>query len=196
MPSRTNTYSTTNTLASNSRMRSSAKSHASSSPMMCVSARTSSPTYLVRMLEDLNASIRSQPTFRYFSSSLLILYDGAVCPEGLGLEGANCDFNFDSIVLRAKEAEKKGVDYSSFKTETSDSSEAGNTTAQHRDVGPPPPTANGHVTPPLMTDEELSEAHRHVDVRMIDFAHATPGARTRSLTRGWTRGTCLDSSPS
>ena len=38
---------------------------------------------LIRMLKDLQASIRNLPSFRFFSSSPLLIYDGAVCPENL-----------------------------------------------------------------------------------------------------------------
>ena len=67
------------------------------------------------MLEDLRTRIRTLPTYRYFSSSLLVLYDGAECPEGLRrLEGAPRDNQeFERIIERAKKADDVEIDYSS-----------------------------------------------------------------------------------
>lgn len=60
---------------------------------------------VIRMLEDLLASIRSLPSFRYFSSSLLLIYDGAECPENLckrGVEDGRVVEQLDKILSRTK----------------------------------------------------------------------------------------------
>ena len=122
------------------------------------------------MLEDLRARIRTLPTYRYFSSSLLVLYDGAECPEGLRrLEGAPRDNQeFERIIERAKKADDVEIDYSSENIERAKN-------------GPMPASPETHSSIPdsaksasaMISDTELERARQAVDLRMIDFAHAT-----------------------
>lgn len=123
---------------------------------------------LVRMLEDLRASIKALPSYRYFSSSLLVLYDGAECPEGLGkLEGApRGDRDFDSVIQRAQRADEVEVNYSSENIERLKRSYSADNPAAHSAESAP--AGEG-----FMSETELAQARQVVDLRMIDFAHAT-----------------------
>lgn len=135
---------------------------------------------LVKMLADLKASIKALPTFRYFSSSLLIIYDGgAEWPLDLPPAAGLVRRNFDSILLRTQRAKSPEIDSSAENTQ-----EHTTMTTEVPRTNPEPsrllePEAGVSLTPPtsggegLMSAEELSQARRVVDVRMIDFAHST-----------------------
>ena len=131
---------------------------------------------LIAMLEDLQASVKSLPTFRYYSWSLLIIYDGAVCPEGLQeVIPAIQEVDFDSIAEKAKRyAEEDMADKKRLTVN-------GTTPKWYYDsINSPstPPHVDGlpEETEPAssrMSREELAQARNHIDLRMIDFAHAT-----------------------
>lgn len=122
---------------------------------------------LIRMLEDLRAKIRALPTFRYFSSSLLVLYDGAVCPDGLRqLEGApGADQEFERIFERARNADEAEINYSSENTKNNSTPTSPELPSLRQD--------SAQSASVEMSDAELAQARRGVDLRMIDFAHAT-----------------------
>ncbi len=137
------------------------------------------------MLRNLRASIKALPTFRYFSSSLLVLYDGAQCPEGLP-RSAGTDRNFDHIIQRARQTDEADINYSSenlarMKDEvrSGDVAQPANASTEGQLNGSISPTTNqstdtaGLGMRDLMSDEELVQARKVVDLRMIDFAHAT-----------------------
>lgn len=122
------------------------------------------------MLEDLRARIRTLPTYRYFSSSLLVLYDGAECPEGLRrLDGAPGDTQeFERIIERAKKAEDVEIDYSSENIERAKNGSMAASPEAHSSI--PDSDESASV---MMSDADLAQARQAVDLRMIDFAHAT-----------------------
>jgi hypothetical protein len=119
------------------------------------------------MLEDLRTRIRALPTFRYFSSSLLVLYDGSVCPEGLGKleEPPECEKEFQRIIERAKEADKAQINYSYENLQRAENGSV--------PVKPELWDSAESASATVMSEEELVQARRLVDLRMIDFAHAT-----------------------
>lgn len=65
---------------------------------------------IIKMLQDLRESVKSLSSFRYFSSSLLLIYDGSECPEGLDEkaceQGRAVEDKLHEILTRAKFAEK------------------------------------------------------------------------------------------
>lgn len=134
------------------------------------------------------ARIRSLPTFRYFSSSLLIIYDGVQTPEGLHHEEEELnDDKVDRILIRAKKAEESdqyllsasAAKNNGLNTANSDLKTQATPTSSTTPLGPsstPSPTPITMTTPlipPFMSDEELAEVRSKVDMRMIDFGHAT-----------------------
>lgn len=200
---------------------------------------------LVAMLEDLQASIEALPTFRYYSCSLLIAYDGAVCPEGLeGVVPAIPAIDFNSITERAVKYSEELIASKRRRAEMEDHEEVKDncrhngldtkytvmtshingeesraelqsnkeqaasisslqlnghhTEEEHRSNSIAkkvetennvdltkelssvlPQQCNGEEehceskASPKMTREELAQARSHIDLRMIDFAHAT-----------------------
>lgn len=119
---------------------------------------------LVRMLKELRETIRKQDTYRFFSSSLLILYDGHVVPS---------QDHVSASVPRPSEA--------SSSTQPPDSQSC---------ATPEPPHKNSTTVPFAKPTErncdqtaiwrpngrlDLHKARQSVDLRMIDFAHTTHG---------------------
>ena len=134
---------------------------------------------LIEMLEDLETCIKALPTFRYYSCSLLILYDGAICPKGLReVTPSMQEKDLTGIALRAK----KYVEDLAAKEKLT--GVASNSLLNEASLPPapstPPPVDRREAKsqeiqdPSLrMSTEELARARSHVDLRMIDFAHTT-----------------------
>ena len=151
--------------------------------------------HLINMLKDLQARIKAMPTSRYFSSSLLIIYDGAECPEGLGVregnqhpwrgemkEGNDVPSTNHVISMENRlEGDGKYVDSifpanSVSSTEMRRGSKECPNLPENSVLSTPLPscTETGRGSNDcFMSDEELALARDHIDLRMIDFAHTT-----------------------
>lgn len=141
---------------------------------------------LISMLEDLQASVKALPTFRYYSCSLLIIYDGAVSPEGLArvIPGIQ-EVDLNSIAEKAKKyvvADKAAKSAVEDRAAKEGLALNGTTPIWYGDyVNGSPPTSphmesvteEDEPVSSKMTEEELAQARNHIDLRMIDFAHAT-----------------------
>lgn len=127
---------------------------------------------LIAMLEDLQASIKALPTFRYYGCSLIVLYDGAICPEGL--KASNQEKDFNDIAERARRYSKEDADDKKRLNGT-----APNSYYSFERENSPPPFIPPHLDSKpeeissRMSAEDLAQARCHVDLRMIDFAHST-----------------------
>ncbi len=150
---------------------------------------------LITMLEDLQASIKALPTFRYYCCSLLLIYDGAVCPESLKeVIPVSQEVDFDGIAERAKhyaecraeqernrEAMRNCCCDSKCKEDQPEKTELSLRTSEKVQPENEEPSSRiceeeNKEPSSRMSNEELAQARCHVDLRMIDFAHAThPG---------------------
>lgn len=158
---------------------------------------------LVSMLEDLRERVKHLPSYRLFSSSLLIIYDGAECPRGaLDREKLERDLSLDSIALRVmRKNSNSGKELEKVTTPSTDmeSSDCDKTSADSELCTPPmeegsdlasvgdsdscttmnsdPSSGESsdmpHPPPSYLSDEDLASHRQHIDLRMIDFAHST-----------------------
>lgn len=105
---------------------------------------------IIKMLEDLRASVETLSSFRYYSSSLLLIYDGAECPQGLherGRAGArSVEEKLDKILNRTKSA--------SVKTK--------NGTSGIEDISVPNKGSDNSATPTSYEDAPLSNTGEKV----------------------------------
>ena len=126
---------------------------------------------LVATLCQLKERVAKQDSYRFFSSSLLIIYDGRigqppVDPSGDGDKSCKertcvCD---DETRLPCSSS-REGVRVTECEGVRCETGERGER------------TINDHTKPPITSESHLSqtleERRRLVDVRMIDFAHTT-----------------------
>ena len=129
------------------------------------------------MLEELQRVIERQDSFRFFSSSLLIIYDGAECA---GVNG---------VIVRGGQSGRVRVDTEETRTNGIATPPLSNHThspnGQHvncpRDQshtsnhGNAETTAISHISCIDLTFEphNFEEMRKYIDVRMIDFGHTT-----------------------
>ena len=68
---------------------------------------------IIKMLQDLRESVKNLSSFRYFSSSLLLIYDGAECPHGLDEKSSSkvrdIEEKIYKILARTKTADEQDV---------------------------------------------------------------------------------------
>lgn len=120
--------------------------------------RTELVPTLIAMLSQLRAMITRQGSFRFFSSSLLIIYDGKLkTPHSSSVESTGF-MSSDSVMIDRR-------DESSWQQEDTP------TNLSH------PPLNNIHTSPNNQhigqQRSSLEEARKMVDIRMIDFARTT-----------------------
>ncbi len=149
---------------------------------------------LTSMLEDLRRVISALPSYRYYSSSLVIIYDGA--------ESSGCTLNpenmtrllneivkYDTPILVDSALDSGGGANNGANNHvssllnhtpscTTSSEDLPNHTPPHSVDSPSdytPSSHTDHTSSPcaMMSSAELALARNVVDVRMIDFAHST-----------------------
>ena len=126
---------------------------------------------LVEMLRQLKEQVAKQDSFRFFSSSLLIIYDGRVDgPTDLPKSSQEEKFRREGGGLSGGEgvrgSECEGV--CGGRCDTGEGRE-GAATANHEPNTSKSCDKHTHNGP----SRNLTEARKFVDVRMIDFAHTT-----------------------
>jgi len=108
---------------------------------------------LVAMLKEVREMVRKQDTYRFFSSSLLLIYDGKEVSLTTNSQESPHDHILEDSCLLTQSREREYT-----------SPSLNNSEVNHR-------IPFESVWPDLRSD--LNEARRFVDVRMIDFAHTT-----------------------
>jgi Inositol polyphosphate kinase len=121
---------------------------------------------LLRLLEDLAAAIKASPKCRFYSSSLLLIYDGAGAVHCCSTHDSSATSGTSSRTVAAAAASGKssnsdGTKHRKHSTNSSSNSSSSRAKQQFTDpaAGASPATVG-------------SDSPAQVDVRMIDFANS------------------------
>lgn len=154
---------------------------------------------LIEMLCQLKEMIEKQDSFRFFSSSLLVMYDGRINPSVESLiSNSDVDIQPSSLSeLETHSRNKTDLKTGLFTGSTGDVRKRNIDTCKSHCLTSDSVNGHrvklvsewGHEVPSMekdphdLHDSGLANARRLVDVRMIDFAHATNSLCTKDTIK-------------